>query len=620
MKRQTGGALITTLILLTAIAIMLSTIIYVTQQFSKKSEAVQDSTILRHTAYISMLENEAILIRQSQKNRFQNILRSSQLSIPIDSTKWIVKNYPEEGINYYAYARNYIDYLPSDVSMFSSNGSYVYSLFAKAAHQPNEQGFIYHENFWINSDNVFSKSDNRLIFSLPRIRPNYMAEADYERYLSALDSYTKSVLVSIDHKKITIDSESMHGTYSVSQLCDRNDSCKLSSGWVVKPNVFKWVVAVYSEKGAYIWIAGAAGDEELMTPTIKLELGDDAEIKSNLVFIRMQGETYFAYVEKDKKGNDKNDDSASNNYLTSSGVSSVSCSAVNNGYCACTKSKKDRLQRCMELIDTKNQNDSRVSQCQAQYGGNNPNQAGYQCKDVCKPGLNASCVNLQPSAGSGDSSRNTNGGKTELVLRDLESGEIINKINASVSSVGKDSFMLSVVDLNSDLEAEQMLIFGDKGKYGIAEVSEHSLNNMSKKYKVNSDALIQPLIVSPLSNLGQNYQIFAIMQNQIQAFTSIGNDLDSISDGWNLSSLSDIHYVLPYGGLLFVQYGNNNLAVVTMNKGLVLKTYTGISQDFTIKANMQSELLYLVSGVSQIDISAITLQFMRENLKQVNND
>ena len=70
MRQQTGGALITTLILLTAIAIMLSAIIYVTQQFAKKSEAVQDSTILRHAAYISMLENEAVLIRQSQKNQY----------------------------------------------------------------------------------------------------------------------------------------------------------------------------------------------------------------------------------------------------------------------------------------------------------------------------------------------------------------------------------------------------------------------------------------------------------------------------------------------------------------------------------------------------------------------
>jgi hypothetical protein len=143
---------------------------------------------------------------------------------------------------------------------------------------------------------------------------------------------------------------------------------------------------------------------------------------------------------------------------------------------------------------------------------------------------------------------------------------------------------------------------------------------MSKKYKVNSDALIQPLFISPLSNLGQNYRIFAVMRNQIQVFNSLDNDFGSINGSWNLSSLSDIHYVLPYGELLFIQYGNNNLAVVTMNKGLVIKTYTGISQDFTIKADMQSELLYLVSGVSQIDISAIALQFMRENLKQVNND
>ncbi len=734
MKRQqSGGALITTLILLTAIAIMLSTIIYVTRQFSKHSDAIQDGGMLRQAAYISMLENEAILIRQSQKDRFQNISKSSQLSIPLDNTQWIVKDYPEETINYYAYARNFIDYIPSEVSMFSANGSYVYSLFAKVAHERKEQGFTYHENFWINSVNVYSQTDDKLVLSLPNIKPNHLSEADYGLYLSALDTYTQSITASIDRKELTISSNILKVTYNLSSLCDSDDSCKLAGGWVINPNKFKWVIAVYSEKGVYIWIAGEAGEEaptenesipettdfltvsgvsnvscsavnngycactqsnrdrlqrcmELigtndqndsrvaqcqaqyggnnpnqagyqcsdvcgnglksscvnlqptqnkttesddnessdgstdMTPTIKLNLSDEAEIKSNLVFIRMQGETYFAYVEKDKKGNDNNDDSGSNDYLISSGVSSVACSAVSNGYCACTKSKKDRLQRCMELIGTDDQNDSRVSQCQAQYGGNNPNQAGYQCKNVCKPGLNAACVNLQPSSGADDSSDNSNGGKTELVLRDLDSGEIVNKTNASVSSVGKDNFMLSVIDRNTNLVAEQMLIFGDKSKFGVAEVSEHSLNNMNKKYSTNTDELVQPLIVVPVGQLNQDYWVFAVMQNQLQAFYSEGSDFENISDDWSLSSLSDIHYALPYGGLLFVQYGNNNLAVVTMNKGIILKTYTGISPAFSLKADMQSMLMYLVSDGKQVDISAIALLFMRENLKQVNND
>ena len=76
-------------------------------------------------------------------------------------------------------------------------------------------------------------------------------------------------------------------------------------------------------------------------------------------------------------------------YITGTG-----CAAVTNGYCACTISSADRLQRCMELVGTANQNDSKVASCTMQYGGNNPNEAGFQCMGACPEGLNASCTDL----------------------------------------------------------------------------------------------------------------------------------------------------------------------------------------------------------------------------------
>lgn len=85
------------------------------------------------------------------------------------------------------------------------------------------------------------------------------------------------------------------------------------------------------------------------------------------------------------------------NYLTAMGVSNLRCNATNNGYCACTVSGADRLQRCMELFGTNNQNHPSVASCQMQYGGNNPNQAGFQCSAACGPGLNASCTNVTPA-------------------------------------------------------------------------------------------------------------------------------------------------------------------------------------------------------------------------------
>ncbi len=88
-------------------------------------------------------------------------------------------------------------------------------------------------------------------------------------------------------------------------------------------------------------------------------------------------------------------------YLTAKGVSSLRCNAVSNGYCACTQSGSDRLQRCMELFGTTNQNHPSVASCQMQYGGNNPNQAGFQCSAACGPGLNSSCTNVTPAQVSG---------------------------------------------------------------------------------------------------------------------------------------------------------------------------------------------------------------------------
>lgn len=76
------------------------------------------------------------------------------------------------------------------------------------------------------------------------------------------------------------------------------------------------------------------------------------------------------------------------------GITGIACSAVSHGHCACTVSNADRLQRCMELLGTDNQNDPNVAKCQEQHGGSNPNEAGYQCAGACGEGLNPSCMNL----------------------------------------------------------------------------------------------------------------------------------------------------------------------------------------------------------------------------------
>ncbi|WP_052399173.1 type II secretion system protein [Candidatus Francisella endociliophora] len=76
------------------------------------------------------------------------------------------------------------------------------------------------------------------------------------------------------------------------------------------------------------------------------------------------------------------------------GITDIECAAVSHGHCACTVSNEDRLQRCMELIGTDNQNDPNVAKCQEQHGGSNPNEAGYQCAGACGEGLHPSCVNL----------------------------------------------------------------------------------------------------------------------------------------------------------------------------------------------------------------------------------
>jgi hypothetical protein len=542
MRSNRGAALITTLIMLAAIGIMLSAIIYITRQYAKTAEAVNYGDILRQSAYVAMLENEEILVEMTGIERLSEIKDSTQLGVPSSDLTWIQEKYPDPQIQYYAYSRGYVGYIPNEVSLFSSNGSYIYSLFAKTAKNNRDKGFIYHESFWLNPSIVSVRNMQKIQVKIPNINTITLSDNKLEDYAVAVQNFNQNITAEIKDKKIYISSSDRAGYYDLDGLCASQLRCDLTSGWIDNNGSWSWVIAGYSDRGIYLWFSNKNSSMSgILSPDVRIMLSRDNDriVKDN------KNDHHHHKYGHDNKDKDKVKQNSNNSGVLSSNLNIININSMS--YVLYVEKIKE---------------------------------------------------------------------KTQLVMRDIEDGNLSNKSNSHVSSVGKDKFWITIVDTNSDLNADNILIFGDKGRFGVIDVTSSDFDNMRKKVTSDVTDLVQPLIVSPADMSGNEFWISAVSSSGVETYFSDNSDFTDIHKIWQ-KEIDNVSRSLIYGGLLFIQNNNNDVLVLQMNNGQEFAKFKNIGSDFSIKTDFESKIISLISTSRKVNISNRKILFMREGLKQV---